>query len=124
MPLTYDESADQARISRLFGPAPKVRAADPGRVSIADIREEVCAELGVSMLDLKSGRQDRKTVSARHMVIALARDITHLSLGQIGRFVSRDHTTVLNSLARAAEKMLNDPEWAAARTRIARRLTE
>jgi chromosomal replication initiator protein len=122
--LVLDVIDTEARISRLFGPAPKVRAADPGRVSIADIRAEVCAELGVSMLDLKSGRQDRRTVSARHMVIALARDITHLSLGQIGRFVSRDHTTIMNSLSRAGQRTLADPEWAATKTRIARRLTE
>ncbi|HMW46227.1 MAG TPA: helix-turn-helix domain-containing protein, partial [Solirubrobacterales bacterium] len=56
-------------------------------------------------------RRDRNTATARHVAIYLTREITSLSLPQIGGlYGDRDHTTVLNSIERVEQAVGQDAE--------------
>lgn len=70
------------------------------------IRTTVANHFNTSEENLQSRRKDRETATARHVAIHLTREMTSLSLPQIGTFYGdRDHTTVLNSIKRIEEAL-------------------
>lgn len=65
------------------------------------IRSAVATHYGIDVETLQSRRRDRNTATARHVAIYLTREMTPLSLPQIGTlYGDRDHTTILNSVER------------------------
>lgn len=75
------------------------------------IRETVASHYGTDVETLESRRRDKRTATARHVAIFLTREMTPLSLPQIGGlYGDRDHTTVLNSIERIDEAVGTDPE--------------
>jgi hypothetical protein len=71
------------------------RDADQGP-EIRDIQQAVCLHYGVTLADLLSPRRPASIVRPRQVAVYLARELTLLSLPQIGaRFGGRDHSTVL-----------------------------
>ena len=75
------------------------------------IREEVCATYGVSPEALIGRSRAATPLRARQVAIYLCRDLTDLSLPQIGeQFGGRDHTTVLNSIRRVERQASGDPQ--------------
>ena len=75
------------------------------------IRETVAEHYGTDVETLQSRRRDRTTATARHVAIFLTRELTSLSLPQIGGlYGGRDHTTVLNSIDRIDAAIGEDPE--------------
>ncbi|MBN8866108.1 MAG: chromosomal replication initiator protein DnaA [Solirubrobacterales bacterium] len=84
---------------------------EPG-VSITPelIRSTVADHFGIDEETLQSKRRDRNTATARHVAIFLTREMTPLSLPQIGAlYGGRDHTTVLNSIDRIDQAIGDDP---------------
>lgn len=67
----------------------------PCQISMAEIIGEVCAEFGVSEAALKSTNKTRFLCGARWQFMSRAYATGKFSLPQIGRFINRDHTTVL-----------------------------
>ena len=66
------------------------------QVTIEDIVRTVTAEFGVRVADLQSKKRTRSVVLPRQICMYLARDLTRLSLEEIGRyFGGRDHSTVI-----------------------------
>lgn len=64
-----------------------------------DIIGQVGARHGVSIMEMKSERRNRKAVYARQEAMYLGVALTPLSLPQIGRMLGdRDHTTVLHGI--------------------------
>ena len=62
------------------------------------------------LADLKSASRQQSLVTARGVAIHLARQLTDLSLEQIGAYLGgRDHTTVLNGLRRTEKLVQSDP---------------
>jgi chromosomal replication initiator protein len=85
---------------------------EPGDVD--EIQEEVAKAFGVSREDLIGSTRAAVAMSARHVAISLTRELTNLSLPEIGRqFGGRDHSTILNSLRRAKANIAKDVELAA-----------
>ena len=77
-----------------------------GARNIIDI---VLAHYGVEEQDLLSAKKVRTVVRARQVGMYLARQLTPLSLTQIGTlFGGRDHTTVLYALKRIEEILGTD----------------
>jgi chromosomal replication initiation ATPase DnaA len=70
--------------------------------------------LGVSESDIRSKRRYRVLVDARHMYCALMRRVSLLSLADIGRTLSRDHSTVIHALKSHANKVGSDAAYATA----------
>jgi chromosomal replication initiator protein len=88
---------------------PGVRARQP--TSVEEIQQRVAERFGVSRAELIGSSRAATPLRARQVAIFLTRDLTDLSLPQIGRlYGGRDHTTVLNSLRRVEAGLDEDPE--------------
>jgi chromosomal replication initiator protein len=84
-------------------------------MQIHDIQALVATRMGVTVLDILSDRQTQAAVRPRHVAMWLARHTTTYSLPAIGlAFGNRDHTTVMNGIARTDERMAADPALASA----------
>lgn len=66
--------------------------------SIQEIQRATAEFYGLSLADLQSARRDRKIARPRQLAMYLAKTATALSLPDIGKHFSRDHTTVLHAV--------------------------
>ena len=88
----------------------------PGRSARRDVGpEEISAKVGeaygVSADEITGPGRAAKILRARQVAVYLTRELTDLSLGQIGdRFGGRDHSTVLNSVRRVQAEQEADPD--------------
>jgi len=88
---------------------PGVRSQQP--TSVEEIQQRVAERFGISRAELVGSSRAATPLRARQVAIFLTRDLTDLSLPQIGRlYGGRDHTTVLNSLRRIEAGLDEDPE--------------
>lgn len=93
-------------ISQVFPAAEPVEAAPTPE----SVRSTVAQYFRIDEDVLQSRRRDKKTATARHVSIYLTREVTSLSLPQIGAlYGGRDHTTVLNSIERVEQAIGHDP---------------
>ena len=77
------------------------------------IQLSVSATFDLSREDLVGQSRATTAVRARQVGIYLTRELTDLSLPQIGRlYGGRDHSTVLNSIRRIQARLASDPELA------------
>jgi len=81
---------------------------------VRDIQQAVCLAYGVTLADMLSPRRQHVIVRPRQVAVYLARELTLLSLPQIGaKFGGRDHTTVLISHRKIARLIEGDAKLAA-----------
>ena len=81
--------------------------------SVEEIQQRVADRFGISRAELVGSSRAATPLRARQVAIFLTRDLTDLSLPQIGRlYGGRDHTTVLNSLRRVEASLGDDPDLA------------
>lgn len=74
------------------------------------IRAAVAAHFGISVGELVGPRRTRNLTLPRQVAIYLLRELTGLSLTQIGALVgNRDHSTVLHSLRKIEESLTREP---------------
>jgi chromosomal replication initiator protein len=79
--------------------------------SVEEIQQRVAEGFGISRAELVGTSRAATPLRARQVAIFLTRELTDLSLPQIGRlYGGRDHTTVLNSLRRVEAGLANDEE--------------
>jgi len=82
--------------------------------SVEEIQQRVAEAFGISRAELIGSSRAATPLRARHVAIFLTRELTDLSLPQIGRlYGGRDHSTVLNSLRRIEAGIADDSELAA-----------
>lgn len=80
-----------------------------GGVGARNIIDAVLSHFGIDEQDLLSAKKVRTVVRGRQVGMYLARQLTPLSLNQIGSlFGGRDHTTVLYALRRIEAALAND----------------
>jgi chromosomal replication initiator protein len=80
---------------------------------VEEIQQRVAESFGVSRAELVGPTRAATPVRARHVAIYLTRELTDLSLPQIGRlYGGRDHSTVLNSIRRTEDRCRDDQELA------------
>jgi chromosomal replication initiator protein len=81
--------------------------------SVEEIQQRVAEGFGISRAELIGSSRAATPLRARQVAIFLTRELTDLSLPQIGRlYGGRDHSTVLNSLRRVEAGHADDPELA------------
>jgi chromosomal replication initiator protein len=81
--------------------------------SVEEIQQRVAEGFGISRAELVGSTRAATPLRARQVAIFLTRDLTDLSLPQIGRlYGGRDHSTVLNSLRRVEARLDEDSELA------------
>ena len=86
------------------------------------IAKVVCQEMDVTKEDFKSARRSVNMARARQIFMYLARHKTSHSLPEIGRYVNRDHTTVIHGVDRIKDLLAKDERLAKIVRRINRRL--
>jgi chromosomal replication initiator protein len=96
----------------------------PKTVTVDSIKQEVAADFGIKLNDLRSKRRIKSIVLPRHVAIYITRKVTDLSLSFIGQeFGGKDHTTVINSIRKAEKIMAEDPAMQARVESIIRRIS-
>jgi len=81
--------------------------------SVEEIQQRVAEGFGISRAELIGTSRAAKPLRARQVAIFLTRELTDLSLPQIGRlYGGRDHSTILNSLRRIEAGLGEDSELA------------
>jgi chromosomal replication initiator protein len=77
--------------------------------SVEEIQQQVAERFGISRAELIGSSRAATPLRARQVAIYLTREMTDLSLPQIGRlYGGRDHSTVLNSLRRVEASLGED----------------
>jgi len=80
-------------------------------ITIDFIQRCVVEEFGISLQDLKTKRRNKQVVFPRQIAMYLSRELTELSLPEIGElFGGKDHTTVLHSYKKIKQDIYNNPE--------------
>ena len=75
-------------------------------ITVDFIQRCVAEEFGVSLQDLKARRRNKNIVLPRQVAMYLSRELTDLSLPEIGEsFGGKDHTTVLHSYNKVKEDL-------------------
>jgi len=82
--------------------------ATPSRVD--RIVARVAAIYGVSVKDLMGKGRHKAVTGARHVAMYTVREVTKLSLPQLGKAFGRDHTTVLHACKKVEELLKSDPK--------------
>lgn len=81
--------------------------------SVEEIQQRVAERFGISRAELVGSSRAATPLRARQVAIFLTREMTDLSLPQIGRlYGGRDHSTVLNSLRRVEASIAEDADLA------------
>jgi chromosomal replication initiator protein len=94
-PITLDFAKDALR---------DMIAAHDKQVTIENIQRKVAEYFKIRTSDLLSSKRSRMIARPRQIAMALAKELTHHSLPEIGEaFGGRDHTTVLYATRRIAE---------------------
>lgn len=82
----------------------------PQSVQLADIIGAVSEFYNVSEKTILSSSRNREVMSARHMAMYLAKELTDHSLNEIGLYIGRrSHATVLHSIAHMNDMLSTDP---------------
>jgi chromosomal replication initiator protein len=90
---------------------PRARSAQA--TSVEEIQQQVAERFGISRAELVGSSRAATPLRARQVAILLTRELTDLSLPQIGRlYGGRDHSTVLNSLRRIEAAVDDDSDLA------------
>jgi chromosomal replication initiator protein len=81
--------------------------------SVASIQRAVAASFHIPLIEMVSQRRGRDVAWPRQYAMLLAREMTPLSLPNIGRhFGFRDHTTIMHGIAQAKARLKADKELA------------
>ena len=78
---------------------------DPKRITCDAIKQAVADYYGIAAAELTAKRRSREVVIPRQVAMFLAREMTDLSLTQLGAAFQRDHSTILP----ACDKVAEDP---------------
>ena len=88
-------------------------AAQEKQLSVSSIKSTVTEYYRVRLADLEGPSRKRNLVRPRHMAMALAKELTTASLGEIGAaFGGRDHSTVRNAVQKVAGYLESDSGFA------------
>lgn len=101
-------------IENLHAPARQRRV----NVGMHQIVVAVADDMKINVPDMLSPARDAWLVRARDIAAWAAREVTSMSLAQIGRRLGgRDHSSILAGMRRA-ERMLADPYWCGRMQRV------
>ncbi len=115
-PLTLDDA------KRLLGDLIKRPAGQGPKMD--DIIKAVCAHFSISEANLIGTSRKACYVTPRQTTIWLMRELTQVSLMDIGdRVGGRDHSTVLHSIQRCQHRQAEDPNYASDVSRLKIKLT-
>jgi chromosomal replication initiator protein len=81
-------------------------------ISVEEIQKKISSHFQIKISDLKSKKKNKAFIGPRHTAMFLTRQLTGLSLPEIGRhFGGRDHSTVLHAIHKVENLAKNDPDF-------------
>ena len=89
-------------ISELLG------GAEPTSVTVEKIFSSIFQKYGVKKEELISTKRTKEIAFARHITIYIIREVTEMSLPNIGKIFNRDHSTVISSIETIERRLFND----------------
>lgn len=99
--------------------------ATPLKITTKEIIRTVCDYYHVTPIDVVSSRRTLNVMIPRQIVMYLAREMTPLSLPQIGaKLGNRDHTTILHGIKKMQQRIEADVRLAEAVSNIRARLKD
>jgi chromosomal replication initiator protein len=102
MPITLDLAREALK---------DLLAVQSRQISIENIQKTVADYYKIKVSDLYSKKRSRNVARPRQLAMALAKELTSLSLPDIGdAFGGRDHTTVLHACRKIGELQSTNPE--------------
>lgn len=87
-----------------------ILSAQRRQVSIENIQKTVAGYYNIKVSDLKSKSRKTSIARPRQIAMALAKQLTSLSLPDIGEAFERDHTTVIHAIKKIDEMKASDPK--------------
>ena len=94
-------------ISELLG------GAEPVTVTVDKIFAAVYRKYNIKKEDIVSSKRTKDIANARHIAIYVIRQVTEMSLPNIGKILSRDHSTVISSIETIEKRMAQNPAFRA-----------
>ncbi len=84
---------------------------EQGPVSLADIQKKVAEFFDIRVADMKSNRRPKNIAHPRQIAMYLARELTDLSLQELGEgFGGKDHSTIIYGHKATKKKMDSNPK--------------
>jgi chromosomal replication initiator protein len=81
-------------------------------ITAEEIQKNIAAFYNTKISDIKSKKKNKAFIKPRHTAMFLTRQLTNLSLPEIGRhFGGRDHSTVLHAVQKIENMAKNDPDF-------------
>jgi chromosomal replication initiator protein len=74
------------------------------------IQKIVADHFSVSVKELKDKKRGQTIIRPRHLSMYLIRELTELSLTEIGEYFGRDHSSVSSAIKNISEKRVKDPQ--------------
>jgi chromosomal replication initiator protein len=81
-------------------------------ITVEAIQKNIGAFYNTKISDIKSKKKNKAFIKPRHTAMFLTRQLTNLSLPEIGRhFGGRDHSTVIHAIQKIENVAKNDPDF-------------
>ena len=90
-------------ISELLG------GAEPVTVTVDKIFAAVYKKYNIKREEIVSSKRTKEIANARHITVYVIRQVTDMSLPNIGKIIERDHSTVISSLDTIEKRMAQNP---------------
>ena len=90
-------------ISELLG------GAEPVTVTVDKIFTSVYKKYNIKRDEIVSSKRTKEIANARHITVYIIRQVTDMSLPNIGKIIERDHSTVISSLDTIEKRMAQNP---------------
>ena len=109
---TIEYELDMGQFAQIYGENTFIFQLSTVRVTpmMAQVINEVAFEFGVTVQDIKGPARQKHIALARHCFCWRAYRECQRSMPEIGRFLNRDHTTVLNSIRRWEQRLQTSHE--------------
>ncbi|MFZ1109891.1 MAG: helix-turn-helix domain-containing protein [Rhodomicrobium sp.] len=85
----------------------------PGHVTKQMVVFAAEATFAVPYAEIASRRRDQCVQAPRRAITLIAHDRLCRSFSDIGRFLDRDHSTIMHAYSQAARRLADDPDFAA-----------
>ena len=94
-------------ISELLG------GAEPVTVTVDKIFASVYKKYNIRREEIVSSKRTKEIANARHITVYVIRQVTDMSLPNIGKIIERDHSTVISSIDTVEKRMAQNPVFRA-----------
>ena len=82
--------------------------AEPTSVTVEKIFSSMYQKYGVKKEELISTKRTKEIALARHITIYIIREVTEMSLPNIGKIFNRDHSTIISSIETIERRIMSD----------------